>query len=307
MLRQRVPSAIVMVLGLLAVMWADAWAAGYGLPGLVMLLGLLVPMAWLASREIGVLMHAVGIGVGPRGRVIFVGAVAGLVVGLWKRVVQWVEVIPGVGVWAGNDLTLQMLLPGLAAVLLGWLVLHLLRRERSAKGAIHLLCALSAGFVFMGLLVSSWVWVRVVLQPWGLAAAVLVIKSCDIGAYFTGRFLGRHKLIVWLSPGKTWEGLAGGMVLSAAVAWAAVWWSQPSVVDGGLHAVPWWFVLLSGALLGYVGQLGDLFASALKRDAGVKDFARTIPGFGGVMDVIDSLLLAGPVVLALVWLGRFFG
>ncbi|MEM1445840.1 MAG: phosphatidate cytidylyltransferase [Planctomycetota bacterium] len=305
MLRQRVPSAIVMTLGLLGVMWLDhALAARFRLPGLVLLLGLLVPAAWLASREIGVLMHAVGIGAGPRGRVIFVGAVAGLAIGLWKLIVGWLKVmVPQMGGLYWNDFTLALLIPGLAAVLLGWLVLHLLRRERSAAGAIHLLSALAVGFVFVGLLMSSWLWVRVFLEPWGLAAAVMVIKSCDIGAYFTGRFAGRHKLIVWLSPGKTWEGLAGGLVVAAAVCLVV----EPLLTPAESAAWPWWYCLMAGALLGYVGQLGDLFASALKRDAGVKDFARTIPGFGGVMDVIDSLLLAGPVVLGLVWLGGWFG
>lgn len=313
MLRERVPSAIVMVLGLLGVMWADAWVAGVALPGLVMLLGLLVPAAWLASREIGVLMHAVEIGVGPRGRVIFVGALAGLMVGVWVVNLMWLAAVPVDG-GAHRWFSLQPIAPGFGALLLGWLVLGLLRRERSAAGAIHLLCALAAGFVFLGLLMSAWFWVRVWIGVWGLAGAVMVIKSCDIGAYFTGRFLGRHKLIVWLSPGKTWEGLLGGMVVSGLVclglAWAAARGQSTDGVRGLLDVVagwPWWYALLAGALLGYVGQLGDLFASALKRDAGVKDFARTIPGFGGVMDVIDSLLLAGPVVLGLVWLGMWVG
>ena len=145
-----------------------------------------------------------------------------------------------------------------------------------AAGAIHLVAGVSIGFVFLGLLMGSWLWVRVLLNPWGMACAVMVIKSCDIGAYFTGRFLGKHKLIVWLSPGKTWEGLVGGMAVSGLVAVGLSPW---------LVGWPWWYAALGGAALGYAGQVGDLFASALKRDAGAKDFAETIPGFGGVMDV----------------------
>ena len=137
-----------------------------------------------------------------------------------------------------------------------------------------------------------------------MVLAMLVIKSCDVGAYFTGRWLGRHKLILWLSPGKTKEGLAGGMLLAAALA-AGLWWATGAGLgDSTLPAAPLWAVALGGAGLGLVGQVGDLFASALKRAAGVKDYARSIPGFGGVMDVGDSVLLAGPVVFALLRLAH---
>jgi phosphatidate cytidylyltransferase len=124
-----------------------------------------------------------------------------------------------------------------------------------------------------------------------LALAVFVPKVGDIGAYFTGRLLGRTPMAPRLSPKKTWEGFVGGLAASAAVAggFQVVW---PVFRFGISEAV------LFGLVLSAVGVFGDLTESLLKRDAGAKDAARNVPGFGGVLDVIDSVLFAGPVAFA---------
>jgi len=114
---------------------------------------------------------------------------------------------------------------------------------------------------------------------------LLCVKMTDIGAFFTGRAIGRHKLIPWLSPGKTWEGLAGGLALAGVVGAALAPW----MVD-----LEWYKGALFGVLIGGIGQLGDLLESMMKRDADVKDSSNLIPGFGGILDVIDSPLLAAP-------------
>ena len=119
---------------------------------------------------------------------------------------------------------------------------------------------------------------------------LLCVKFTDIGAYFGGRALGRRKLIPGLSPGKTWEGLFFGL-LTAAVVGAALA-TQMDVRRG--YQLPWWKGAVFGALIGGVGQVGDLLESMMKRDADVKDSGKLIPGFGGVLDVIDSPLLAAP-------------
>jgi phosphatidate cytidylyltransferase len=133
---------------------------------------------------------------------------------------------------------------------------------------------------------------------WVMLGVVLVTKSYDIGAYFTGRYLGRHKLIPWLSPGKTWEGLAGGVLASALMGMAAAALAEPpapGAVSLGVPDLQWWHGLELGAIFGLIGQAGDLVASLLKRDAGMKDYSRALPGFGGIMDVADSPLLVAPV------------
>ncbi len=133
--------------------------------------------------------------------------------------------------------------------------------------------------------------------PEGVTAVVLAIfvpKSCDIGAYFTGRLLGRHRMSPVLSPKKTWEGMAGGLVLSAAVAVAINRLAQAPLLHGDVAAAAF------GLAVGGVGALGDLAESLIKRDCRRKDASQVVPGFGGVLDVIDSIVFAAPVVY--VWL-----
>lgn len=122
-----------------------------------------------------------------------------------------------------------------------------------------------------------------------LALAIFIPKCCDIGAYFTGRLLGRHPMSPVLSPKKTWEGLLGGLLLSAA---AAVAINRPlSVIHGGAPAAA-----AFGLVVGGVGALGDLAESMIKRDCRRKDASQMMPGFGGVLDVLDSIVFAAPIV-----------
>jgi phosphatidate cytidylyltransferase len=118
---------------------------------------------------------------------------------------------------------------------------------------------------------------------------LLVVKFTDIGAFFGGKTLGRHKLIPWLSPGKTWEGLVCGMLTAGAVGAVIARWINPPV-----YPLPWWKGFIFGMVLGGIGQLGDLLESMMKRDAEVKDSGKLVPGFGGILDIIDSPLLAAP-------------
>lgn len=122
---------------------------------------------------------------------------------------------------------------------------------------------------------------------------LLVVKFTDIGAYFGGRALGRHKLIAWLSPGKTWEGLAAGVLTAGLIGMALAPFIGPGTSNGP-DGLLWYQGLFMGMILGGIGQVGDLLESLMKRDAGVKDSGGLIPGFGGVLDVIDSPLLAAP-------------
>ncbi len=120
---------------------------------------------------------------------------------------------------------------------------------------------------------------------------LLVVKFTDIGAFFGGRALGRHKLIPWLSPGKTWEGLLCGILTASLVGLAIA--PHMLLTPAGRHLI-WYKALIFGGVIGGIGQLGDLLESLMKRDADVKDSGRLIPGFGGILDVIDSPLLAAP-------------
>ena len=121
-----------------------------------------------------------------------------------------------------------------------------------------------------------------------LALTIFVPKFCDVGAYFTGRFLGRHRMSPVLSPKKTWEGLAGGLALSVLTAWALNHF-LPALPLSDLSAAGF------GLAVGVAGVLGDLAESLVKRDCRQKDASQALPGYGGVLDVLDSILFAAPV------------
>lgn len=120
-----------------------------------------------------------------------------------------------------------------------------------------------------------------------LALAIFVPKCCDTGAYFTGRLLGRHQMAPVLSPKKTWEGAAGGLIASVLAA-IGINRLGPALADD-------WLAAGFGATVGLAGLLGDLAESLIKRDCRRKDASQVMPGFGGVLDVVDSIIFAAPV------------
>jgi phosphatidate cytidylyltransferase len=127
---------------------------------------------------------------------------------------------------------------------------------------------------------------------WGIAALVTLIavtKSADAGAYFTGKAFGRHKLIPQLSPGKTWEGACGGLLVATVVAYASLHFLFPWICPRATPA-PLWGPLALGLTGALAGMFGDLAESLFKRDLGVKDSGGLLPGLGGVWDVTDSLI-----------------
>ena len=128
---------------------------------------------------------------------------------------------------------------------------------------------------------------------WLLLYMIAVVKCTDVGAFFVGCAIGRHKLIPRISPKKTWEGVAGGVTF-ALVASLGIWHATGGhlgpVVLTMTHAVA------LGVLLAITGILGDLAESLIKRSAGVKDSGRMIAGMGGLLDVIDSLIPAAPLM-----------
>lgn len=125
---------------------------------------------------------------------------------------------------------------------------------------------------------------------WWTLASILVVVVTDIGAYAAGLAFGRHKLAPTISPGKTWEGFAGSIV-AAVIAGILVAWL--------MLGQPWWFGIVLGVLLALVGTMGDLTESLLKRDLGVKDISTWLPGHGGFLDRLDSILPSAAVAYVL--------
>ena len=144
----------------------------------------------------------------------------------------------------------------------------------------------------IGMLVLLPMWVALVLLSMHpdrgaqyILCLLLLVTSTDIGAYFTGRALGKHKLAPYVSPGKTWEGVAGGLISSMIIAVLAAYWFQ-------LRWFP--FVVLS-LITAMFSIVGDLTESLFKRHSGLKDSSHILPGHGGILDRIDSITAAAPV------------
>ena len=116
----------------------------------------------------------------------------------------------------------------------------------------------------------------------------LILMGADTGAYYVGRAIGKHKLAPAISPGKTWEGVAGGVVVGLVLATVAHFWFFPEL--------PLKWTLPLAAVMIVLGILGDLTESALKRAAGAKDAAKILPGHGGALDRLDSLLFNAPLI-----------
>lgn len=129
---------------------------------------------------------------------------------------------------------------------------------------------------------------------------ILVIKSTDMGAYFVGSAIGKHKMIPAISPAKTWEGVIGGVLVAVAV--SALLMKLYAYEMSG-YSFSWLDGLVLGFLMAVFGIVGDLVESMMKRAAGIKDSGTWLKGMGGILDVLDSLLFALPVLYIFVRLG----
>ena len=151
-------------------------------------------------------------------------------------------------------------------------------------------CVLAAGPVALlpSLILLGFVHATVPLGPKLTLLALALVWAADIGAYAVGRLLGRVKLAPKVSPGKTWEGVIGGVAFAALTAW----------IGSRLLDLPTAALIAIGVCTALVSVVGDLTVSMLKRSVGLKDSGRLLPGHGGVMDRIDGLIAAVPVYAA---------
>ena len=175
----------------------------------------------------------------------------------------------------------------LAVVAAALIVLTLALRADDLRAGIA-----QAAFLLFGIVYVFGCWrfaplLAAINRSWLLYALVLNWIG-DIGAYYVGRSLGRHKLAPIVSPGKSWEGSAASLAASLVFGFFFLHWAIP--------ATPAWMALALTAVANVAGQFGDLCESALKRGAGVKDSSNLLPGHGGWLDRVDSTLFTLPVV-----------
>lgn len=211
--------------------------------------------------------------------------------------------------WGDHALTFGTTL---AALTLSAILIFLLEMQRyrqpgraTVNVSLSFLC-----LVYIGVL---WGFVALLRRfednGWGMCALVsmmVIVKTCDAGAYFCGRFLGRTKMTPILSPKKTVEGAIGGLATACISCWAFFYFAGPPLIGPGFQmpSVPRW--LAYALIVAVAGMLGDLAESLLKRDMGSKDASNQLPGLGGVLDVIDSVLFAAPVAY-LCWVTGMVG
>ncbi|HZB88152.1 MAG TPA: phosphatidate cytidylyltransferase [Terracidiphilus sp.] len=194
--------------------------------------------------------------------------------------------------------------PDQTAVLLGGLSLALFIYCTFAAPVERVLADATAcvfGLIYVGLTLLAIPNLRA--QPNGPTLVVFllfVVWAGDIAALYIGRIFGRHKLAPSLSPNKTWEGaigsVAGSLLVTGGLMGVAELMSQWNLVKLSFADEVWWGWLIIAVVVNVAAQVGDLAESALKRSAGVKDSGTLLPGHGGVLDRIDALLLAAPVL-----------
>jgi phosphatidate cytidylyltransferase len=186
----------------------------------------------------------------------------------------------------GYDFLVPLLLTSAVVLSLVWLVL---RRQREA--AFIGWAWTIAGILYIGWLLSYLVALRGLEdgRNWLLLALFATFGS-DTAAFFAGRALGRHRLAPQISPGKTWEGFIGGIL--GAIVISLLFTLIPAL----RLPISYGGAIILGVLISIMGQLGDLVESLLKRNMGVKDSGRLMPGHGGVLDRMDSIVFAGVVV-----------
>ncbi|MCY2929816.1 MAG: phosphatidate cytidylyltransferase [Planctomycetota bacterium] len=195
----------------------------------------------------------------------------------------WMQFLPGAGLAATDLLAVGGLIVAAA-------FLEQMARYRVGEALRRLAgTALAVAYLGVGgaMIVS--------LRGFGVGALVMflaAVKAADTGAYFVGSAIGKHKIIPWLSPGKSWEGLVGGIGGSIGVTFLVAW-------AAGIE-LAWWQAVAFGAAMTVIGQFGDLCESLMKRSAGVKDSGALLPNFGGLLDLLDSpLIAAAPAYLML--------
>ncbi len=261
MLRQRVVTAVIAVALILLALFV------FPQPLTLILLGALVLAGgWEWSAFLGAPESV---------RSLFLIVLAGAIGVVWWAVPEYLPLIPVLLVSLGF-----------------WLVAAVL--------VLRYPVPVSRGLVWLGglaILVPAYLalgslYVREPLGPQILLFVLAVIWSADIGAYFAGRRFGRVKLAPRVSPGKTWEGVIGGLLAATAVATAGAWW----------FGIPYGVLVPLSVAAMLLSIVGDLTVSLFKRAAGVKDSGHLFPGHGGVLDRIDSVAAASPLFLLMLTL-----
>jgi len=298
------------IAGVAVLAYLDMWLSDQvQLRGVILLPLFLVVIGFLCDEILDLLEAG---GLHPRRSTVWIGTLA-MAVCCWlacavQEYKSDVAVSPHGWNWAATAslITLLAMAGGLIIVFAG----EIHRYARPGGTLINLAGAVFA-ISYIGLLACFMIQLRMAFGIAAVLSLVVVTKMCDTGAYVVGRICGTHKMIPSISPGKTIEGFLGGIVFAVFGAW--LWFNVVMPIafstnwfDGDPHRVPLLGWISFGLVVAASGVLGDLSASLIKRDVKRKDSSSWMPGFGGFLDIFDSLLIAAPVAYAW-WAFRLVG
>ena len=282
MLRNRLITGSLLSITLLTLLYFDerlgsvVCDCGIKLQPGILLAGLAIAITPLIAIELGAISHGAGI----RSNIPI------MIISMWSWILMFYLIPSSMETSNATGLMCAMFI---GTVLLSVIALS---KKKNLKGVIAgtAFTVISSTYISFG--IGMFILLRHDHSAWWIIGLIAIIKMCDTGAFFIGCNLGKHKLIPWVSPGKTWEGLIGGLVTAslAAIGLAVAnnHWLQTEV------EIPLITAAALGLLFGFLGQSGDLVMSVFKRDSNIKDASSALPGLGGLLDVLDSLLLVGP-------------
>lgn len=219
------------------------------------------------------------------------------IVGLVSAAILAVSLVPALFTLKGRDIADVIFVVAMPFVVFINMVLVVAEHGKKDYKEV-----LSSAFLTLYIVFAMYC-ILMVKQHYGVLRMLLIFItawSCDTFAYFSGRVFGKHKLIPHVSPNKTVEGAIGG-VIGAIIACTIVFFIEWKMADSGASV---YYMFKRGIIIGGIGgicsQLGDLIASAIKRDTGIKDFGWIFPGHGGFMDRFDSVMFTAPIILFLI-------
>jgi phosphatidate cytidylyltransferase len=285
LLRWRLTLGTLFIAALVGLCWLDARAAQPG----VVLLPLAILFSLAAAGELLAMFRKLGHD--PLAWVVYAGTLLVVLAAVLPVMLPTSTIAASTG-------PLGSLAIAIAAALLLALVGEMFRFDESGAATINVALAFFA-IAYAGGLFGLLELIRS-QGMLALISLIAIVKMSDIGQYTVGRLFGKHKLAPRISPGKTWEGVAGGILFAWLTAWITFRFASSSADNAFLRVIAY------ATALAITGILGDLAESMLKRDAGAKDSSTWLPGFGGVLDLLDSLLGAAPVAYlfwAMHWIG----
>ncbi len=309
MLHRRLLFGFLIVLGLAVLCYLDICISQYGLTreilwlprGIVLIPLYLICLVFL-TREVLRILNAAGLH--PLSSTVYLGnlliAASCWFANVWQQYkLDVLEETTSKGGWQwASTASFCALLAVAAGVILSFAAE--MRRYSHPGGVTINLAGAVFAIAYLGLLSCFMIQLHMAYEIGAMLSLVLVTKMCDIGAFTIGKLFGRHKMTPGLSPGKTIEGAIGGVLFACFGAWFWFALALPAYdsmkPDRELFPhTPWYGWLLFGVAVALTGMVGDLAGSLIKRDGNMKDSGRMVPGFGGVLDVFDSLLMAAPV------------